>query len=167
MATRLSNDRWGYESNCFVCEQSNDSGLQIPFYLSDDEKNVTADFRLGSEHSGAPSLLHGGVSLAILDEAQAWAAIAIAGRWGLTRSTQADFDGAVFVDHPHTVRAWVVDAGLKQVRTEAVILDEGGVEVVRSQTSFTIVGVVDESQRAYGLAPEHHGLLGVDSDDAR
>ena len=162
MPTPLTNDRWGYESSCFVCERSNPGGLQIPFFLSDDETQVTADFSLGAEHSGAPSLLHGGVSLAILDEAQAWAAIAIAGRWGLTRSTQATFDGALFIDHKHTVRAWVVEAGLKQVRTEGVIVDEGGVEAVRSMSSFTVVGVVDETQRAFGLAPEHHGLLGND-----
>jgi len=144
MPSPLTNNGWGYQSNCYVCEQSNGAGLQIPFHLSDDETHVTADFCLGSEHSGAPSLLHGGVSLAILDEAQAWAVVAIAQRWGLTRSTEAHFDGAVFVDHPHTVRASVVDVGLKQVRTEAVIFDEGGVE------------------RALGLAPQHHGLLGAD-----
>ena len=160
MPTPLSNDRWGYESSCFVCEQSNQAGLQIPFYLNDAQDQVSADFTLGAEHSGAPSLLHGGVSLAVLDEAQAWAVIAIAHRWGLTRATQANFDGAVFVDHPNTVKAWIVDVGLKQVKTEAVIVDQGGLEVVRSQTSFTIVGVVDETQRALGLSPEHHGLLG-------
>ena len=159
MPSLLTNDRWGYESNCFVCEPANAAGLRIPFYLNDDEDEVTADFTLGPEHSGAPSLVHGGVSLAVLDEAQAWAVIAIARRWGLTRSTQADFEGAVFVDHPNSVRAWVVDVGIKQVTTEAVIVDQGGVEVVRSSTSFTIVGVVDESQRALGLAPQHHGLL--------
>lgn len=149
----------GYESSCLVCEKSNAAGLQIPFELSDDETHVTADFNLGADHSGAPSLLHGGISLAVLDEAQAWAVMAIAGKWGLTRTTQADFDGAVFIDHPNSVRAWVLDVGLKHVRTEAVIIDQGAVEAVRSQTSFTIVGVVDESQRALGLPPEHHGLL--------
>ena len=159
MPTPLTNDQWGYVSNCFVCEQSNTSGLRIPFELSDDRTEVAAKFTLGTDYSGAPALVHGGLSLAILDEAQAWAVVAIAGRWGLTRTTQTDFDGAVFVDQPHQVRSWILGVGPKRVETEAVIIDQGGVQVVRSQSSFTIVGVVDEAQRALGLTPAYQGLL--------
>ena len=159
MPTPLTNDRWGYESSCFVCEQSNKHGLQIPFELDDDQATVSARFTLGAEHSGAPSLVHGGLSLAILDEAQAWAVIAVAHKWGLTRSTQADFDGAVFVDHAHRVEARVVDDGERLVRTEAVIIDTNGTEVVRSSTAFTVVGAVDEGQVALGLDERHRSLL--------
>ena len=42
MATPLTNDRWGYESNCFVCEQSNEQGLQIPFQLDDDSEVLSS-----------------------------------------------------------------------------------------------------------------------------
>ena len=71
MPTPLTNDIWDYESNCFVCEQSNEGGLRIPFQLDDDGDTVSASFRLGTTYSGAPALVHGGVSLALLDEAQA------------------------------------------------------------------------------------------------
>ncbi len=160
MPTPLTNDRWGYESSCFVCEQSNASGLQIPFQLDDDGVTVSATFTLSAEHSGAPALVHGGLSLAVLDEAQAWAVIAVTQKWGLTKSTQASFEGAVFVDHPNSVRAWIVEHDDARVHTEAAIVDHTGTEVVRSSSIFTVVGVVDETQAALGLSAKHMGLLG-------
>jgi len=27
----LTNDRWGFASNCFACEPTNEAGLRIPF----------------------------------------------------------------------------------------------------------------------------------------
>ena len=160
MATPLANDRWGYESSCFVCEHSNPAGLQIPFQLDDDGETVSARFELGSEHSGAPALVHGGLSLAVLDEAQAWAVIAITHKWGLTRTTSASFDGAVFIDHPNRVQAQIVEDGATTVRTEATIYDHNGAPVVRSETTFTVVGHIDESQVALGLDASQQHLLG-------
>jgi len=29
---RLHNDDWGFESNCFACEQRNERGLRIQFF---------------------------------------------------------------------------------------------------------------------------------------
>lgn len=95
----LNNDDWLYESNCFVCEAKNSAGLQIPFHADDDNQRVVAEFDLDDRFSGAPSLLHGGVTLAVLDEVQAWATIALAHRFALTASTQCTFVEPVFVGH--------------------------------------------------------------------
>lgn len=159
MPTPLTNDRWGYESSCFVCEKSNAHGLQIPFQLDDDGTTVSAAFRLGAQYSGAPSLVHGGLSLAVLDEAQAWAVIAVTNKWGLTRRTESSFDGAVFIDHDNEVRATIVEDGDAEVRTAAVLLDHTGTEVVRSTATFTVVGVIDEAQAALGLTKKHQDRL--------
>ncbi len=78
MPTPLENARWGFESNCFVCEPRNDAGLRIPFFHDEASATVTATFTLDDRFSGAPSYLHGGVLLAVLDEAMAWATIALA-----------------------------------------------------------------------------------------
>src|SRR5699024_8543549 len=80
----LTNDQWGFESNCFVCEARNDAGLRIPFFHDEDTGTVTATFTLDDRFSGAPSYVHGGLLLAVLDEAMAWAAIAVAHRWAMT-----------------------------------------------------------------------------------
>ena len=84
---RLHNDDWGYESNCFVCEARNERGLQIPFFHDTERGIVTAELTLSADFSGAPTMVHGGVVLAILDEAMAWACIAVARRWAVTTET--------------------------------------------------------------------------------
>ena len=89
MRRRLHNDDWGYETNCFVCEQRNEGGLRVPFFHDTERNVVEADLRLSDTYSGAPTLLHGGVLLAVLDEAMAWATIAIAGQWALTSASSA------------------------------------------------------------------------------
>lgn len=38
----LTNERWGFESNCFVCEPRNDTGLRIPFFHDAASGTVTA-----------------------------------------------------------------------------------------------------------------------------
>lgn len=174
MATPLTNDRWGYDSNCFVCEARNASGLQIPFHLggagdagdgadeADTDDVVFADFTLGGAHSGAPTLVHGGISLAILDEAQAWACIAIAGKWALTHTTTSTFDQPVFIDVEHRVEARVVNAAGEggRLETSAQILDARGQVLVRSTASFVVLGDVDPDQQALGLEGKHQHLLG-------
>jgi len=160
MPTPLTNDRWGYESNCFVCEARNASGLQIPFHLDDAGDVVTAEFRLGTAHSGAPSLVHGGVSLAILDEAQAWACIAIAGKWALTHTTTSTFDQPVFVEHDHQVSARIVSVSDSRIETSGEIVNNAGDVLVRSTATFVILGDVDPEQKALGLAEHHQHLMG-------
>lgn len=140
MPTPLAAGDYGYDSRCFVCDPSNPVGLRIPFEMSDDESEIAARFSLDGHHSGVASLVHGGVLLAVLDEAQSWAVVAIAKKWCLTRSTTSEFEGAVFVDQPHSVRAWVTEQNDQIVRTAAVIVDAGGREVVSSTTAFTVLG---------------------------
>jgi len=40
--TRLHNDDWGMETNCFVCEPKNGTGLQLPFFHNHDVDAVEA-----------------------------------------------------------------------------------------------------------------------------
>lgn len=99
----LDNARWGFASNCFVCEPSNRAGLGIAFVHDDEAGLVEAEFCLGGSFTGAPNYVHGGLVLAILDEAMAWAAIALGGAFALTRTTSATFFRPVGVDRSHRV----------------------------------------------------------------
>ena len=104
----LTNSRWGFESKCFVCEPSNEWGLQIPFTHDDVDGVVRATFELDHRFSGAPNYVHGGLVLTVLDEAMAWATIALAGSFALTRTTTASFLRPVRVGEPCRVEAKVV-----------------------------------------------------------
>jgi len=137
---RLHNDDWGYESNCFVCEQRNERGLRIPFFHDTDRDVVTSEFELGFDHSGAPTLVHGGVTLAVLDEAMAWACIAVGRRWAVTSETTTRFERAVLIDRPHTVEAWLDETAEETILAGATITDPDGATCATATATFTILG---------------------------
>jgi len=137
---RLHNDDFGYESNCFVCEQSNDAGLRVPFFHDTDRDIVTAEFALGGTYSGAPTVLHGGVTLALLDEAMAWACIAISRQWAVTSETSTRFHRAVYVDKPHVVEAEVVGETGAEITTTARILNLKGIVRAEATATYTKLG---------------------------
>ena len=135
----LTNAGWGFETNCFVCEPSNPMGLRIPYVHDEDAGLVTAEFRLGAEHSGAPHYVHGGVLLAILDEAMAWAAIAVAGRFAVVQSTATTFDRPVRIDEPHRVEASVHGRTDTAVTARAAILDAGGRACAKARARLVVL----------------------------
>lgn len=122
----LDNAEWGFESNCFVCERSNDRGLRIPFVHDEDRDVVTADFTLDAAFSGAPRYAHGGIVLAILDEAMAWATIAIHHQFAVTRDTWARFERPVRLDAAYRVEVSVTASEGENITTSAVVSDHRG-----------------------------------------
>ena len=136
----LHNDDLGYETNCFVCEQRNEKGLRIPFFHDTERNLVNAEFSLSNTFSGAPTLVHGGVSLALLDEAMAWACIAIGRQWAVTSETTTRFDRAVYVDKPHRVEAEIVERTDIEIVTTGRIVDLKGRVRAESRATFTVLG---------------------------
>jgi uncharacterized protein (TIGR00369 family) len=135
----LTNAAWGFESNCYVCEPANPHGLRIPFFHDDVADVVTADFSLGAEHSGAPHHVHGGVLLAVLDEAMAWAAIALAGRFAVVQSTATTFDRPVRLDEAYRVEARVHDRTDTAVTARAEVADAGGRTCARARARLVVM----------------------------
>jgi len=137
---RLHNEDWGFETNCFVCEPRNDRGLRLAFFHDDERRVVTTEFTLSSAFSGAPNFVHGGVVLAVLDEAQAWATIALAHRWAVTSETTTRFLRPVMVGRTYTVEARISDETQVTIRTSAVVLDPNGKVKAESEAGFAVVG---------------------------
>ena len=136
---RLTNEQWGFSSNCFVCEPTNGAGLRIPFFHDTERDVVTAEFELTDAFSGAPSYLHGGVSLAVLDEVQAWATIAVAGKFAVTTKTTSEFLKPVRVGKTYTLEGSVVSVAADRIETEGRILDHRGDLRVESRSSFLVL----------------------------
>lgn len=147
---RLHNDDWGYETNCFVCERRNDDGLRIPFFHDTELGLVVAEFELGDAFSGAPTLVHGGVTLAILDEAMAWACIALGRQWAVTTDTSTRFHRAVRVGGRYRVEAEVVDHVDTTMRTAARVLDRRDVVRAEATATFTTLGEAQAVRLAGG-----------------
>jgi uncharacterized protein (TIGR00369 family) len=135
----LTNAGWGFETNCYVCEPSNPLGLRIPYFHDTGADLVTAEFRLGVEHSGAPHYVHGGVLLAVMDEAMAWAAIALAGRFAVVQSTATTFDRPVRIDELHRVQASVHNRTDTEVTARATVRDAGGRRCARARARLVVL----------------------------
>ena len=136
----LVNENWGFESNCFVCETKNPDGLGIPFHHDVEGERVVAEFNLGNEFSGAPSYVHGGISLAILDEAQAWATIALAGKFAVTVQTATSFERPVLVGRDYRVTATLTSVSDDSIETEARITFAPDDKVCAESTAtFTVL----------------------------
>ena len=146
---RLSNERWGFSSNCFVCEPTNTVGLRQAFFHDTDADLVVADLTLGSGHSGAPSYVHGGVQLALLDEAMAWAAIAVAGRFAVTASFSSTFHRPIRVEQHYRLEASIDERTETTLSASARILDDQR----RTRTSAqATLAVLSDAQASYAGA---------------
>jgi acyl-coenzyme A thioesterase PaaI-like protein len=159
----LTNDTWGFATNCFVCEARNDAGLRIPFFHDTDAGIVIADFVLDGRFSGAPSWAHGGVSLAICDEAMAWAAIAIHHKWAVTKSSNAEFERPVVIGKPYRCEARIDAVDDASIETSARIVSVRSERVcVRMRATMSVVTALQAP--AMGIDPT--GVAGSYLSDA-
>ncbi len=140
MALRLlDNASWGFDSSCFVCEPSNPRGLGIRYSHDEEGEVVVAEFTLGAEFSGVPRYVHGGVVLAVLDEAMAWAAIAIAGRWAVVQHTATTFERPVRLGVAHRVEAAIAAGGDTSVTARATVADSRGRVCARAHARLSVM----------------------------
>ena len=157
----LTNEAWGFDSLCFVCEDANDRGLRIPFFLDDEAGTVTAEFTLTEAFSGAPALAHGGVLMAICDEAMCWATIAVAKTWALTAGNGHRFLRPVRLGRPYRVEARITGRDHDGIHATATVTSATtGKVAVEAQAVFSPIGEA-QAARAIGteVAPEHRGYL--------
>ncbi|MGI9030603.1 MAG: PaaI family thioesterase [Ilumatobacteraceae bacterium] len=134
---RLTNERWGFSSNCYVCEPTNSAGLRQAFFHDAEQDIVVADLELGLEHSGAPSYVHGGVQLALLDEAMAWAAIAVAGRFAVTATFRSEFHHPIRVGKQYLLEAEITERSDSSLEAVSRIVDDQ--QRVRTSAAATLV----------------------------
>lgn len=140
MAVRpLDSARFGFPTNCFVCDPANGRGLRVSFVHDEERALVTAEFTLGEEFSGAPQYVHGGVVLAVVDDAMAWAAIALAGRFAVVRETTTTFEHGVLLGAPHTVEAGVERQTGRMVHTSAKVVNGEGKRCARSKARLVFL----------------------------
>lgn len=154
---RMRNDEWIFGSNCFVCETTNEAGLRIPFWFDDETGEVDGEFVLDDRFSGAPSYLHGGVTLAILDEAQAWATIAAAHKFAVTTETTTRFLRPVLVGRDHTVTARLTGTSETHLETSAEVRNAEGKVCAESTATFAILS---EAQARAATGVDHLGEHG-------
>ncbi len=150
MPRKLLENTFGFSSLCFVCDATNTGGMRQQFFLEDDLGRVVATFTPDPALSGAPNYTHGGASMAVLDDAMAWAIIEIKQRFGITRKCEVDFIRPVMIGATHDVQAWVESFEDRSLIARAELRNADGKLCVAAKATY-IVMTLEEATSAIGV----------------
>lgn len=140
---------FGFASLCFVCDPDNASGLGLRFFLDDEKMRIVGEYTPQPGHSGAPNYTHGGASMAVLDDAMAWAIIALNERFGITRKAEVDFVRPVMISATHPIEAWVESFEERALVARAELRNPEGKLCVAAKGTY-IVMTMEEATNAIG-----------------
>jgi len=127
------------DGNCFACGPSNPIGMHLHFDLADDGDGVVARATLAPVFQGWRGIAHGGIVMALLDEAMAHAA-GYAGHRGVTASVSVRFRKPVPLEAPIEVRGRVTWQRRNVLGVEAGIFGADGELLARAEGSFVSRG---------------------------
>jgi len=127
----LSGNRYAYGRG-----QDNPIGLKLIF--SWDGKTARADFTTGVYHQGWPGIVHGGVILALIDEA-AGSAASFAGLDCVSARVQVKLKHPARVNEPLTVSATVCEAKRRLVIVDTLVQGKNGVEIAGGEVTLMII----------------------------
>ncbi|HEY9180579.1 MAG TPA: PaaI family thioesterase [Candidatus Baltobacteraceae bacterium] len=130
------------DGRCFACGPENENGLRLRFDRADGE-GVRARTVLRAEFQGWQGIAHGGIALALLDEAMAHAAGA-AGHRGVTASMNARFRKAVPLGVPLEIEGRVEWMRRNVLELHASVKDEDGTVLVEAQGRFVSQGRIED-----------------------
>jgi acyl-coenzyme A thioesterase PaaI-like protein len=127
------------DGNCFACGPNNPIGMHLHFDRNPDGEGVIARLELGPVYQGWRGIAHGGIVMALLDEAMAYAA-GFAGHRGVTAQVSARFRKPVPLEQPIAVRGRVTWQRRNVLGVEASIHDRAGDVLAHAEGSFVSRG---------------------------
>ncbi len=130
------------DGNCFGCGPTNSIGLHVHFVRADDGESVRASVTLAPEYQGWRGIAHGGIVMALLDEAMAHAA-GLAGYRGVTASVNVRFRKPVPLEQPLDVRGRLTWRRRNVLGVDASVLDESGTLLAHAEGSFVSRGSLE------------------------
>jgi uncharacterized protein (TIGR00369 family) len=125
---------------CFACGPENPIGLRLRFEPEGD--GVRAETTLAAEFQGWQSVAHGGIAMALLDEAMAHAAGA-AGHRGVTASINVRFRKPVPIGTPIAITGRVAWQRRNVLGLEAKLCDASGMLLADGEGKFVSMGPLD------------------------
>jgi acyl-CoA hydrolase len=127
------------DGNCFACGPENPIGLHLRFDRAADSDGVVARSTLMPQYQGWRGIAHGGIVMALLDEAMAHAA-GYAGHRGVTGAVKVRFRRPVPLEAPIEVRGRVTWQRRGVLGVEAAVYDAAGGLLVQAEGTFVSRG---------------------------
>jgi acyl-coenzyme A thioesterase PaaI-like protein len=128
------------DGRCFACGPENPIGLHLEF--APDGEEVRASVALDSVFQGWRGIAHGGIVMALLDEAMAHAA-GFAGHRGMTASANVRFRKPVPIDETIEIIGRVAWQRRNIVGVEACVRSVDGAILAESDGKFVSMGAVN------------------------
>jgi len=146
------------DGRCFACGPENPIGLHLHFERDGD--GVVANTTLREEFQGWRGIAHGGIAMALLDEAMAHAS-GMAGQRGVTASMNIRFRKALPLDTPITVRGNVEWQRRKVLGLRAEVVDDASGDVLcEAEGHFVSMGPLEAVEdRRNPTSPAPSGRL--------
>lgn len=133
------------DGRCFACGPDNPIGLHVHFERDGDAEGVVAHTTLRDDFQGWQGIAHGGIAMALLDEAMAHASGA-AGQRGVTASMNVRFRKALPLDTPLTIRGRVEWQRRKVLGLKAEVTDATGNILCEAEGHFVSMGPLEAVQ---------------------
>lgn len=130
------------DGNCFACGPSNPIGMHLHFDRATDAEGVLARVTLAPHYQGWRGIAHGGIVMALLDEAMAHAA-GFAGHRGVTATVNVRFRKPVPLEQPIVVRGRVTWQRRNVLGVEGNVFDGNGTLLAHAEGSFVSRGRLD------------------------
>jgi acyl-coenzyme A thioesterase PaaI-like protein len=140
------------DGNCFACGPTNPIGMHVHFDRAEGAEGVCARLSLAPEYQGWRGIAHGGIVMALLDEAMAHAA-GYAGHRGVSAHVSVRFRKPVPLEEPIEVRGRVTWQRRNVLGVEASILNSAGAVLAHAEGSFVSRGrleAVDDRRNPLG-----------------
>lgn len=123
-----------YYKNCFVCGERRLGSLGVRFRFVDG--TVRATFTPTEKHVGFPSIVHGGIIAALLDEAMVWAIYAATGQFALSAEIAVRFLKPLLVGQTVEIVGYLVRRRRRVLEVASEIHDEQAIIYARAWGRF-------------------------------
>lgn len=134
--------RFGF-ATCFVCGPDNARGLHLIFERDGDA--VVTTYTAPADFAGYGTILHGGFTSMLLDEAMAWAVYGVLGKLSMTTELRVRLHGSVRCGDALTISGRIASNDDREAAATAEIRDSGG--VVRADGTGTMRFVTEGAAR--------------------
>ena len=95
------------DNGCFVCGRENPIGLQVEFFVDQEQNRAKASLTIGNNFQGWQGVVHGGIIATLLDETAIYACRPLAHE-AVTAGMSVKYKKPVKVDCPLTLQAEVL-----------------------------------------------------------
>jgi uncharacterized protein (TIGR00369 family) len=116
--------RFGF-SSCYACGPDNPRGLALVFERDGDQ--VVCVHTPAPELGGYGTILHGGVTSTMLDEAMVWAVYGLLDRLAMTTELNVRFLAPIRCGSQLTLTGQVIATDRRHATTRAAIRDQAGI----------------------------------------